>query len=259
MISIYSPTTVYAHTTSTSSYIGTTSDIHKNISNLETWLSGLKNTTTTLDYMLFGGDYVGPKYAVSSASAVSDKFNGTPSILATGNHDASKGGTYATGLVVNNSNYAVYAMDSSSKSFTDSDINNLKSSLDSINPSTPVFVISHCPIHFFGKRTTKNAPALLELLNKHSNVVFLWGHNHTVHDTNYGKVKIPGDTIQYAKDSKEVPIKFTYANMGAMNQGNNEAYGLLMTLTKEGNSTNIKFDYKNLSGKTVSNYSASIK
>ena len=258
MVSFYSSTAVYADTTSTTNYIGITSDIHGNISNLTTWLSNLKNTSTSLDYMIFGGDYAGSKDAASCTSAVSSKYNGTSSILAKGNHEVGKGGTYASGLVVNNSNYAVYVMDSSSKSFTTTDMNNLKSSLDSINSSTPVFVVSHCPIHYFGKRTTGNASTLVTLLNNHSNVIFLWGHNHTVHDTNYGKVKISRDTIQCSKSSSAVPIKFTYANMGAMNQGNNGAYGLLINLTKGSDSTNIKFDYKNLLGKTVSNYSVTI-
>ncbi len=257
MVSLYSSATVYADTTGTN-YIGTTSDIHGNIPNLTTWLSNLKNTSTSLDYMIFGGDYVGPKDAASCTDAVSRQYNGTPSILAKGNHEVGKGGTYASGLVVNNSNYAVYVMDSSSKSFTTADMNNIKSSLNSINSSTPFFVVSHCPIHYFGKRTTENASALVTLLNNHSNVIFLWGHNHTVHDTNYGKIKISGDTIQCSKSSSEIPIKFTYANMGAMNQGNNEAYGLLISLIKESDITNIKFDYKNLSGKTVSNYSVTI-
>lgn len=257
MVSLYSPAIVYADTTTTN-YIGITSDIHGNTSNLTTWLSNLKNTSTSLDYMIFGGDYVGPKEAESCTSAVRSQYNGTPSILAKGNHEVGKGGTYASGLVVNNSNYAVYVMDSSSKSFTTTDMNNIKSSLDSINSSKPVFVVSHCPIHYFGKRETGNASELVTLLNNHSNVIFLWGHNHTVHDTNYGKVKISSDAIQCSKSSSAIPIKFTYANMGAMNQGNNGAYGLLINLTKGSNSTNIKFDYKNLSGKTVSNYSVPI-
>ena len=258
MVSIYSSAAVYADTTRTSNYIGLTSDIHGNISNLTTWLSNLKETSTSLDYMIFGGDYIGPKNAASCTSAVSSQYNGTSSILAKGNHEGGKGGTYDSGLVVNNSNYAVYVMDSSSKSFTTTDMDNIESSLNSINSSIPVFVVSHCPIHYFGKRTTGNASILVTLLNNHSNAIFLWGHNHTVHDTNYGKVKISGDTIQCSSSSSAIPIKFTYANMGAMDQGNNGAYGLLISLIKGSDGTNIKFDYKNLLGKTVSNYFVSI-
>lgn len=258
MVNFYLPTTVYADTTTTTSYIGATSDIHHKIPNLTEWLSNLKSTSLSLDYMIFGGDYVGPNDAESCVSAVNNQYSGTTSILAKGNHESGKKGTYASGLVVNNSNYAIYVMDSSSKSFTTTDINNLKSSLDSIKSSTPVFVVSHCPIHYFGKRATGDASTLLTLLNNHSNVIFLWGHNHTVKDTNYGKVKVKGDTIQCSESSSEVPINFTYANMGSMKQGNNGAYGLLMDLTNKHDTTNINFYYKDLSGKTVSNYSVNI-
>lgn len=259
MINFYSATPVYADTTSTNKYIGFTSDIHSKIPKLTKWLSNLKSTAPSLEYMVFGGDYVGGGDADSCISAVHTQYNGTLPILAKGNHENGKGGTYASGLVVNNDQYAIYAMDSSSKSFTTTDINTLKASLDSINLSKPVFVVSHCPIHYFGKRTTGNASELITLLNKYSNVIFLWGHNHTVKDTNYGVVKVKGDTIQCCKTSPSVPINFTYANMGCMKQGNNDAYGLLVSLASLDHGTNIDFYYKDLSGKTVSNYSVSIK
>ena len=91
MVSLYSPAIVYADTTRNNKYIGVTSDIHGNISNLTKWLTNLKNTSSSLDYMIFGGDYVGPKDAGSCASAVSSQFNGTTSILAKGNHEVGKG------------------------------------------------------------------------------------------------------------------------------------------------------------------------
>ncbi|KRU26760.1 calcineurin-like phosphoesterase [Clostridium sporogenes] len=258
LVSFCFPTTVYSKTVKDTRYIGATSDIHNKIPNLEKWLSNLKGTTTSMDYMIFGGDYVGGDSAGDCVSAVKSQFSGTPSILAKGNHDKGRGGKYDSGLVVNNEDYAIYVMDSSSKSFISSDMKNLKSSLDQINSSKPVFVVSHCPIHYFGKRTIGNADKLLSLLNNYSNVVFLWEHNHSQKDTNYGTVKVKGDTIQSSKSSPKVPINFTYANMGAMAQGNNGAYGLLMSLINSGGNTNIKFYYKDLSGKTVSNYSVDI-
>lgn len=252
------PTTVYSKTVKDTRYIGVTSDVHNNIPNLTKWLSNLKSTTTSLDYMIFGGDYVGQTDAESCVSAVKSQFSGTSSILAKGNHDKSKRGKYDSGLVVNNSDYAIYVMDSTSKSFTSSDIKKLKSSLNHINSSKPIFVVSHCPIHYFGKRTIGNAEKLLSLLNNYSNVIFLWGHNHSKNDTNYGTVKVKGDTIQCSKSSSAVPINFTYVNMGAMKQGNNGAYGLLINLINSSGNTNINFYYKDLFGKTVSNYSVDI-
>lgn len=258
LVSSYAPT-VYSETVKDTTYIGVTSDLHHKISNLTQWLSNLKSTTTSMDYMIFGGDYVGEDDAESYVSDVKSQFSGTSSILAKGNHDKGKGGKYDSGLVVNNSNYAIYVMDSSSKSFTTDDMENLKSSLNDINSSKPVFVVSHCPIHYFGKRTIGNSEDLLSLLNNYGNVIFLWGHNHSQNDTNYGTVKVKGDTIQCSKSSSAVPINFTYANMGSMKQGNNGAYGLLINLINSNDGTNINFYYKDLSGKTVSNYSVNIK
>ncbi len=46
------PTTVYSKTVKDTRYIGVTSDVHNNIPNLTKWLSNLKSTTTSLDYMI---------------------------------------------------------------------------------------------------------------------------------------------------------------------------------------------------------------
>lgn len=257
-ISLFSSTIAFADSNSDIHYIGTTSDVHGNISNLKSWLSNLDKDSKPLDYMIFGGDYVGPKEAENCVKAVNEESQGTQVILAKGNHEIDEGGSYDSGLVVNNDDYAIYVMDSSSKSFTKTDMDNIKSSLKSIKPSVPVFIISHVPIHYFGERSTGNASELLSILNDYNNVIFLWGHNHTVHDTNYGKIKKSGDTIQYSKSSSPVVINFTYGSMGAMSQGNNDAYGLLMKITKESNSKKIDFEYKDISGRTVSNYTINI-
>ncbi|WP_454055026.1 hypothetical protein [Clostridium sp. Marseille-Q7071] len=47
--------------------------------------------------------------------------------------------------------------------------------------------------------------------------------------------------------------------MRSMKQGNNGAYGLLINLINSNSNTNINFYYKDLSGKTVSNYSVNIR
>ncbi|WP_236887388.1 hypothetical protein [Clostridium argentinense] len=47
--------------------------------------------------------------------------------------------------------------------------------------------------------------------------------------------------------------------MRSMKQGNNGAYGLLINLINSSGNININLYYKDLSGKTVSNYSVDIK
>ncbi|MFL7795545.1 metallophosphoesterase family protein [Clostridium chauvoei] len=68
--------------------MGTTSDVHGDISNLKSWLSNLDKDSKPLDYMIFGGDYVGPKEAENCVKAVNEESQGTQVILAKGNHDA---------------------------------------------------------------------------------------------------------------------------------------------------------------------------
>ncbi|HPK35118.1 MAG TPA: metallophosphoesterase [Oscillospiraceae bacterium] len=250
--------TVFAEGTPTY-FIAFTSDVHNNTSNLQTWLNrSMSSGTTTLDYMVFGGDYEGFTVAAQCVSIVSSTYSGTPSVLVKGNHD-NDGGTYAAGLVYSGSDYAIYSVDSSSQSFSTTEISNLDAALKTIDPSVPVFVASHCPLHYFNSRTTGNAAAMVEVLNNYPNVIFLWGHNHTVNDTNYGTVKVAGNTIQCSSTSSPVTINFTYANFGAMNAGTQNAYGMLATLAKTSSGTTIDFDYKNLSGTTTSSYSVTIE
>lgn len=164
-----------------------------------------------------------------------------------GNHDSSDA-IFETGLVYEGSDYAVYVMDSGSQSFSTNEIADLSNKLNAIPTSKPVFVASHCPIHAYSIRATVNADSLLTRLNKHENVIFLWGHNHTAGDPYYGNVMKKGFNIKTTSTGQNQTINFTYLSYGAMNQGNNSAYGLLATLTKNGNDTQIDFSYRKLDG-----------
>ncbi len=247
---------VYADTTT--NYLVFTSDVHDKTSDLRSWLQKIPQTP---DYVIFGGDYSysGQTTPQSCANIVSEVFPGVTSILGKGNHDSGSG--HAEGLAVNTDNYAIYAVDSTGTggdvngNYTTSDLNALETALESIDSDKPVFVIAHHPIHYYGSRTTTNASAMIDLLNDYSNVVFLWGHNHSVSDPNYGTVKFAGDEIQYTSStSNKKEINFTYANLGCMYTDSNGAYGLFAEIINDGNETTIKFNYKNLSGTTVSTY-----
>ena len=73
--------------------------------------------------------------------------------------------------------------------FPDEDIDALSAYLDGVPKNIPVFVVSHYPLHLSvpytghdipgGYRQTRNNRRLIEMLNRHPNVIFLWGHNHT--------------------------------------------------------------------------------
>lgn len=61
---------------------------------------------------------------------------------------------------------------------------------------------------------------MLDLLNNYPQAIFLWGHNHTEQDPNYGMIRVPGDIIQTgASVDTTKEIKFTYACLGALRDG----------------------------------------
>ncbi|MGI6752046.1 MAG: bacterial Ig-like domain-containing protein [Anaerovoracaceae bacterium] len=235
-------------------YLGFTSDVHNSITNLTTWLNKLKGSASTLDMMIFGGDYEGVDRAQQCVAAVENIYGSdTNCVLVRGNHDPDNA-IFPSGLLYDGEDYAVYVMNTGAYpvSFKQAEITDLSNKLNTIDASKPVFVAAHGPIHYYSNRTTGNADNLLTVLNQHENVVFLWGHNHTVSDPYYGQVMTKGFKIKTTQNSVAKEINFTYLSYGAMAQGNNGANGLLATLTDGRDSTQIDFAYKNLSGGTVS-------
>ena len=252
------PLTAYADTTTR--YLAFTSDVHDNTEDLEIWLEHLSNVP---EYVIFGGDYsyTGATTAADCAGIVAGIYSGAGCVLARGNHDTGSG--YDEGLEVSNDDYAIYALDSTNGilegAFTSDDRDNLKSALESIDSSIPVFVVAHHPIHYYGGRTTQNASAMIDLLNDYSNVIYLWGHNHSVNDVNYGTVKFAGDELQYTGSSSDKKvINFTYANLGCIYKSSSQdiknANGLLAKITNDGSDTEVDFFYKDLNGNTVFTY-----
>lgn len=97
------------------------------------------------------------------------------------------------------------------------------------------------------------------MLNDHENVIFLWGHNHTIGDPYYGSVMTKGFKIKTRSSGPEQTINFTYLAHGSMMDGNNGAYGLLASMRNESDGWQIDFSYRNLSGKVVSGGSVFIE
>ncbi len=253
-----------------------TSDVHGETGNLATWIDKLHNDVSTLDRMIFGGDYPNRMNDGASWSTAQECVNvvrtaygaDIPCVLVQGNHDSQFSSNFDKGLVYD-ADYAVYAMDPSASgysswSFNKSDINKLAEELQDIGGSKPVFVVSHFPIHFckgnqFGDREVGYADDLLTVLNDHENVIFLWGHNHTIGDPYYGSVMTKGFKIKTRSSGPEQTINFTYLAHGSMMDGNNGAYGLLASMRNESDGWQIDFSYRNLSGKVVSGGSVFIE
>ncbi len=243
-----------------------TSDVHDRTEDLEDWLTALHEGTSTLNHMIFGGDFTyrtdanAAEVAASCASMAKSIFNDVPVVKARGNHDLT--GTYDSGLVYDGDDYAIYALDLDTTTINQiismDKIEALDTALSQIDPSKPIIVVSHYPLHYYESRTTANAPELVQRLNKYPNAIVLWGHNHTLSDPGYGTVKKDGDTIQCAAGLAPAAIHFTYVNMGSIYAAVNNAAGVLLTMTKNGTDTVLNFQYKNLSGSTGSEYNVTV-
>ncbi len=241
-------------------YIGFTSDVHNNTSNLQSWRNSLKSTaattgTDTLHHMVFGGDYEGWTTAATCRTTVTNTFTDTSAddvFLVRGNHDGDSA-SKATGLVYGGSGepYAIYALDNTSSNwsngdFKEADIAAVDTTLAGLPSDIPVFIVAHHPVHTYGGRYSTRAAEFATMVNKYPNAIVLWGHNHTVTDPWYGQVKFAGAALTGITDPDK--INFTYANLGAMNQGNNGANGMLATVTTSADKTTVKFVYSNTSG-----------
>lgn len=244
------------------------SDIHeKTESNLKTLMKRFKETGIRADYICFGGDYAQTfkKEALADTRKITKKYFPKTSILmTTGNHDQmeyqSKAFQEVTKqksprLAAQEKGYCIYMLGASGKEqeFTKTDLKDLKVFLDEwehLVPKIPVFIVSHFPIHYYkgevGERTTKHAKEMVELLNQYSNVIFLYGHNHTLKDENYTMVHMPGDELEIEKDSY-MGIHFPYSSMGAVKDGASmDVYGLKITIEHTVCCNKVIFEHVNL-------------
>ena len=231
-----------------------TSDVHydgKNM-NLKTWLEAAEADCGYIDAMGFCGD-MGSAYASGAedfwtwTGAVMDYVDTQiaagkigNAIYTQGNHEwfPTAGGNYAVeyanypaaqrmmqvgeGLVTDD--YIIYCFGSGSVASTFKydydldDIAELDEYLETAPTDIPIFILTHFPIHLWGgrgeERYMPHGAELIDVLNKHSNVVVLWGHNHSNYDANYYDPKFPGDEIVINPNGDKKTLNFTYLAAG---------------------------------------------
>lgn len=251
-------------------------DIHGKLDNLNTWLNSMKlQYGTKVDSVAYGGDYA-DTFNISVIQSIrvltKNYFPGANQVYALGNHEWKQDESNkipidglpfgSSGVKVNTNNYAIFAVSASSwkQEISLKDIDLLNKFLDNTNKNKPVFVVAHYPLHtytFTSKstdmlpktRTTKNAKRMIEILNRHPNVIYLWGHNHTRKDTNYGTIKVAGDVIEYKPD-QYFAIDFAYASMGCMKDGASlDIYGLSANINDKENEREVQLSYTNLTNR----------
>ena len=226
--------------------VGFTSDVHGETANLENWL---KKLPVKLDNMCFCGDY---SYSYDQSKYKSDydkvvdlteRYIGTGrGIYTAGNHEYQNGNNLNvySGIkrlgeaAVSTNAYKVYCLGAyrfdGIGEFQSSDYTALDDYLKGVSPTTPVFILSHFPLHYIQSRTITNAKAVIDVLNKYPNAVFMWGHNHSQNgESHYGEVKSFGESIQY-NSTQSATISFTYACAGAMNDSQGKYDGCVASV-----------------------------
>ena len=250
------------HVTSHGRYVLVTSDTHrytylaKNLLAQANAVIADDGEAGNVGLMCFGGDFAN-EYTLyddnmSIVKAALQTSSGTVATYTKGNHEGSvtdeeflqKTGMSRIGETAVNAegyyHFFNFGALNKTQQFTDDDIAQLKAYLEDVSgDGKPIIIVSHYPLHYYNdRRSSKKADQVLNILNNYPQAIFLWGHNHTEQDPNYGMIRVPGDIIQTgASVDTTREIKFTYACLGALRDGINEANGLLMRVNDDGSTT----------------------
>ncbi len=250
------------HVTSHGRYVLVTSDTHrytylaKNLLAQANAVIAADGEEGNVGLMCFGGDFANEKVLyddnMSIVKAALETSKGTVATYTKGNHEGDvtdddfleKTGMSRIGETAVNADgyyhFFNFGALNGTQQFTDDDIAQLKAYLEQVSgDGKPIIVVSHYPLHYYNdRRCSKQADQVLDILNEYPQTIFLWGHNHTEQDPNYGMIRVPGDVIQTtASVDSTKEIKFTYACLGALRDGINEANGLLMKVNDNGTTT----------------------
>ncbi len=257
--------------------IGITSDVHGNLTGLRDWLTAVQDAVNpALDHMLYCGDY---SYQTSSLDSYVSDFRDIVSatdelvgegagVYTSGNHEyyingeiplndqfISTPGFTRIGEALSESNYIVYCLGASgwysaNGQYPDADVAALRAYLETAPADIPIFIAAHFPLHYFSSRTVTGAENVIDVLNDHPNVIFLWGHNHSQNDSHYGQILTAGDSIEYAS-GKSKQINFTYANAGGMYQDSQTNYsGLVANVNNAGDTVVFQY-YRAATGEPI--------
>ncbi len=253
------------------SYLAFTGDQHGETPGYRVWLE---------DQLLVYGDqlallsYSGDICDKSWIQSVFDEWHGVLDELVPGRYNVTTGnqefksgapgpnwdelgeGFTLCGEVVRTEDYAVYNIGAASETmlFPEEELAAIDAYLDEAPADIPVFVLSHYPLHLSmatathgipgtDHRQTENNGALIDILNGHPNVVFLWGHNHTFQDPRYGTICPAGSkmTWSYEDPTDKKEINFTYANYGSFCRG--DSYGIVAEVLRGADGVDVMFNY----------------
>ncbi len=252
-------------------YIAFTGDVHAEIPGYEGWVMDIRDAYGDQFIMLnYSGDICEKNWVedtyVSFMDVMNTQMPGAYNIT-TGNQEFKAGAPGATwdelgeghtriGEVTVTEDYIVYNLGSAQEamSFPQADIDAVDAYLAAAPADIPVFILSHFPLHLScatathgipggDHRQTENNLALIEVLNKYPNVVFLWGHNHTFQDPRYGTICPAGSrfTYDYNNPTDKIEINFIYANYGSFCRGDN--YGIMAEVIRTDTGVQVGLDF----------------
>ena len=231
-----------------------TSDVHYRDGdnmNLKTWLDN--SGVGYIDAIGFCGD-MGSAYASNAedfwtwtgsvmnfVDGMIDEGKVGDAIYTLGNHEwfPSAGGDYlhtyadyesaqrlrqvGEGLVTDD--YIIYCFGAGScvstqykNDYMEEDIAKLDEWLATAPTDTPIFILTHFPLHFwYNTRYAPHAVDVIDVLNKYSDdheIIFFWGHNHSDYDDSYYTPKFPGDEIRVDEAGNTRTLNFYYMGAG---------------------------------------------
>ncbi len=265
-------------------YVGFTSDIHDEVTNtsrLGGGLTELLNGLTskyTLDYVCFGGDYSWnhSKQTLDQIRPLIDSHMDDGNILygavyTMGNHECYENeGTmcwdYGDDIIqcgegARDDEYRVFCMGAltnwNNGYWPEEDIAAVDEYLASVPHDVPVFIISHYALHRASgngnSRTPENPVELIDVLNKYPNAIFVWGHNHSMGDDQYGVVYTPGSSLRYS-DYEYRHLNFTVASSGACRDGAEKGIvGMVATIQNYEDKKTVTFTYHKADGSQSDN------
>ena len=276
-----------------------TSDVHYDgvNNNLKTWLEN--SGVEYIDAMGFCGD-MGSAYAANADdfwtwtggvmeymdSLIAEGKVGD-AIYTLGNHEwfgPYAGGSYGTeyanypaaqrlrqiGEGVVTDDYIIYCFGAGRivgeefrNDYDEADIAELDTWLANAPADTPIFIITHFPLHFwYNNRYAPHAVDVIDVLNKYGDdrdIVFFWGHNHSDYDDGYYAPKFPGDEITVNAQGDTRELNFTYLAAGCTSDAEYTGpsagsasvmnKGLIVTINADGT---LDYAYYTLDGEKVS-------
>lgn len=244
------------------------SDQHAETAGFEAWIKDQQAVYgEDLSHLSYGGDICDKSWdqaTFEGFKAVLDTLMPGKYSVTTGNQEHKAGapawdtlgpGFTRLGEVLVTGDYIIYNFGAAQESmnFPDPDIEELSAYLDAAPANIPIFIVSHYPLHLSipytghdipgGYRQTQGNGKLIEVLNRHPNVIFMWGHNHTFQDPRYGTVRPAGSKFTYDYDdvTKKAEINFTYANLGSFCRG--DTYGAIAEVDRAGDTVTVKLYY----------------